>query len=154
MPPLPRPLYVDVTTSWEEAARHPHGTTRTERGLVAALAAMPEAGIRFFRFDRNGGVFVAVSAEEAHAAARTAPLPDRRRDPRPSERSRIGELGISIETWVRTKVRAPLRRWLATRKSASDSDPRQLGFGPCGPIAPFQLRAGQRAFVCRRNAAA
>jgi glycosyltransferase involved in cell wall biosynthesis len=123
MPPLTRSLYVDVTTSWEEAGRHAHGTTRTERGLVTALAAMPDAGVRFFRFDRNAGVFVAVPAEEAFAAANAAPLPDRRRNPRQEKRSRAREFGVSIETWFRTMVRAPVRRWLASRRSAPPAAP-------------------------------
>ncbi len=59
---MPR-LWVDLTTSWEERGRIAHGTTRVERGIVGAFAALGDPGIGFVAFDRASQRFRPITPE-------------------------------------------------------------------------------------------
>ena len=74
-------LFVDVTTTWQERGRHPHGTTRVERGLVAALARQSDGDVVFFR--RDGASFVPISHDDALSAANAPTTGDLGRQPQP-----------------------------------------------------------------------
>src|SRR5205085_11903899 len=74
-------LYVDLTTTWQEQGRHPHGTTRVERGIVAALARRDDPAIVFFR--RDGAGYALASARDALAAATAPTQPELGREPQP-----------------------------------------------------------------------
>jgi glycosyltransferase involved in cell wall biosynthesis len=74
-------LYVDVTTTWQERGRHPHGTTRVERGIVTALARRADPSITFFR--RDGSSFLTVPAQDVIAAATAPTQGDPGRNPQP-----------------------------------------------------------------------
>lgn len=112
-PSLP-PLFVDLTTAFQERGRIAHGTVRVERELVGALAERAiasRADLRFCRFDPAAHRFVAVTAEEALAVARAATEPERRRTPRPAWRSHpLMQLGRRLERFVRTEIRDRFRR--------------------------------------------
>src|ERR1700687_4901009 len=79
MDPLPS-LYVDLTTTLEEKGRHPHGTTRVERSIVAALAEIERPDIGYFIFSRATGRFACVSRQEALALATAPTLGETRRE--------------------------------------------------------------------------
>ncbi|MFD2183772.1 glycosyltransferase family 4 protein [Rhodoplanes azumiensis] len=114
LPSSPPPLFVDLTTAFQERGRIAHGTVRVERELVGALAERAIAGrddLRFCRFDPAAHRFVAVTAEEALAVARAATEPERRRTLRPAWRSHpLLQLGRRLERFVRTEIRDRFRR--------------------------------------------
>ncbi|MFL9825816.1 glycosyltransferase [Rhodoplanes sp. SY1] len=114
VPSSPPPLFVDLTTAFQERGRIAHGTVRVERELVGALAERAIAGrddLRFCRFDRAAHRFVALTAAEALAAVRAPTEPERRRAPRPAWRSHpLMQLGRRLERFVRTAIRDRFRR--------------------------------------------
>lgn len=113
-------LYVDVTTAWQEASTHPHGTTRVERGVVDALAKLDLAHVRFFRFERAAGRYVAVPTEAAGTLADSVPQADGRRELRRPP-GRLGIAARRLEKWVRRSLRDPWRRRRALGLSTTPS---------------------------------
>lgn len=105
------PIYVDLTTAFEEQYRIPHGTIRVERKLIEAFVALDRNDVSFCRFDPRTRHFVAMSKQEALAAATTAPVADAKRQPRVSSRRNpvIAELH-KLEVWVRRNIRDRFRR--------------------------------------------
>lgn len=103
-------LLFDLTTAFEERGRHPHGTTRVERGLVAALAEIAPPRVGFVRYDGPLGRFVAVSRARAHSIAATPARAEARRLP-PAARPRAlwPDLRRRVEVWVRDRARPGLR---------------------------------------------
>ena len=83
---MKRRLYVDMTTIFQEIGRHPHGTTRVERGIVGYVARIAPPDVEFVRYDRAIGSFVIVSAEQAAAVATAAAVQDTAREPEPTWR--------------------------------------------------------------------
>ncbi|MFO1062081.1 MAG: glycosyltransferase [Dongiaceae bacterium] len=77
-------LFVDLTTTLEEVGRHPHGTTRVERGIVACLARSAPPDVRFVAWQRAAGRFVEIPAAEAARLATAPAVPDRWRASRPA----------------------------------------------------------------------
>src|SRR5689334_15714787 len=71
-------VVVDLTTAYEEQGRHPHGTTRVERGIVAAFALRREIGS--VRLHRPARRFVPVSPQDAASVATAPTIPDRGRE--------------------------------------------------------------------------
>ena len=76
--PGDRRLYVDITTTLQEQGRIPHGTTRVEGGILAALAAIERPDVSYFAFDRAANRFAAVAREEVARIAATAKSATRR----------------------------------------------------------------------------
>ncbi len=109
-------LWIDLTTTFEERGRHPHGTTRVERGIVAAFAADPAPDISFVAYDRAGRRFIPLRRDAVAAILAAPTRPDRRR-------GRAGR-------WQRRLWALPihLRRLLAP--------PRAATHGPANPFAP------------------
>ncbi len=70
--PDDRRLYVDITTTLQEQRRIPHGTTRVEGGIVAALAARERPGVSYFAYDRAANRFALLAREEAASIALAA----------------------------------------------------------------------------------
>lgn len=114
MPPSPPPLFVDLTTAFQERGRIAHGTVRVERELVGALAERALAGrddLAFCRFDPAARRFVAVAAAEVLAIVRAPTGAERRRAPRPAWRSHpVLQAGRRLERFVRTAIRDRFRR--------------------------------------------
>ncbi len=103
-------LYVDMTTTWQERGRIPHGTTRVERGIIAALAGMDVPNLQLCRYDRRLQRFFPVASGEALEIATAEQLSEVRRQP--ASESRLDALfktGKRIEAWVRRNVRDRLR---------------------------------------------
>ena len=114
-----------MTTTYQEQGRHPHGTTRVERGLIAALAAMGRQDIRFCRFNALTGAFVEIPAAEAARIAAAPTRSEARREPRSKWRSnRLLQLGKDLEGAFRTKIRDPVQSRLLdmVRRSSDRGD--------------------------------
>jgi len=74
-----------------------------------------------------------VSAGAALAAATAKPVAESRRTPPPSTAGPLKQLGRKVEAWVRQRIRAPFRRWLALRGSR-----RQVEAAPGTPAPVFE----------------
>jgi glycosyltransferase involved in cell wall biosynthesis len=108
---MPGKLMVDVTTLIAESGRIAHGTTRVERGIVAALAKINPPGLAFCRFDGLRQRFVGVPGDEvAGVLARPARAEAARQAPRLEAASRLSSHGKRIERLVRDHVGRPARR--------------------------------------------
>lgn len=104
-------LFVDLTTAFEEAGRHAHGTTRVERGLVAALAEMAVPQMAFCRYDRLLDRFVGMTPGQAwRIATRRATDEVGRTAPRPWRSHPFLAARRRLERWVRGRARPRLRR--------------------------------------------
>lgn len=113
-------IIVDLTTAFEERNTIPHGTTRVERKLIEALAALDRADVSFCRFDKRSGQFIPLSKADAFAAATTVPVADARRAARVSTRRYPGVAQLhKLEVWFRRNVRDPIRQ--ARSKAKIDS---------------------------------
>jgi glycosyltransferase involved in cell wall biosynthesis len=105
-----RAIFIDMTTSYQERGRHPHGSTRVERGLVLACAGLNEGKLRFCRFNALTGDFIELPRDEAIAIAAAPTLAEARREPRSRwRRSRLLQVGKDLEGAFRTKLRDPIR---------------------------------------------
>jgi glycosyltransferase involved in cell wall biosynthesis len=108
---LPRhDLLVDLTTIHAERGRHAHGTTRVERGLVAALSEIAPPSVGFCRYDRLLGRFVAVDRRQAQAIATAASFAEARREvPVPTRRHPLRAIRRRAEVWLRSTAQRRLR---------------------------------------------
>jgi hypothetical protein len=114
MSSMPGKLMVDVTTLIAESGRIAHGTTRVERGIVAALAKINPPGLAFCRFDGLRQRFVGVPGDEvAGVLARPARAEAARQAPRLEAASRLSSHGKRIERLIRDHVGRPARRRIA-----------------------------------------
>ena len=119
-----RPLFIDMTSAWQERGRIAHGTTRVERGIVAGLAGMGVPDLQFCRYDRGQSRFIPVAREAALEAATAKEVPERRRGPVPSwRRHALTEAGKRAEAWVRHNIRDPFRARRARSAPAADETP-------------------------------
>lgn len=110
---VPR-LFLDLTTAYSERGRHPHGTTRIERGLSSAIAKLDRPDIGFCRYSRSLARFVPVSRAEVLQIATLAPRAELRRNAGPAVRRHpLVNAGRRLEAWVRAAVRNPVRNGLA-----------------------------------------
>lgn len=109
------PIYVDVTTNWQEAGKHPHGTTRVSASLIAALCRSGRADVRFFRFDRAAGRFLFLTSPQALEVVERRPVSNVRREGR--RRALTTAAGRRAEAWFRFRIRDPFRRWLASLRA-------------------------------------
>ncbi len=103
-------LLVDLTTIHEERGRHAHGTTRVERGLVAALGEIAPPSVGFCRYDRLLGRFLTVGRAEARTIATAPSFAEARREaPASSRRHPLRAARRHAETWLRSTARRQLR---------------------------------------------
>jgi glycosyltransferase involved in cell wall biosynthesis len=113
------PLYVDLTTISQQIGRHPHGTTRVERGIVAELVRRQAPGIAFVVYSRAAGRFALVPAEEAHRIATAPALPERWRELVPAWRRHPLVMRARL---LRRHLRACWQRLHATPCAAHPGD--------------------------------
>jgi hypothetical protein len=113
-------LYIDLTTSFQEKGRHPHGTTRVERSIVAAFAAMARPDVFFFSYGRPTGCFTIVAPEDALELATAPTFAEKQRElPTPCRR-RPFTLVRDIWRRVRPGTRASCGRRSPVPPAAAD----------------------------------
>jgi glycosyltransferase involved in cell wall biosynthesis len=111
---MPRRLYIDLTTAFEERHRIPHGTIRVERSLVGALVARGASEVAFCRFNAPTQRFVLMAPDEVRATVTTQAVAEARRDvpavPIKAAPSRLRRAGLAVEHFVRREIRGRFRR--------------------------------------------
>jgi glycosyltransferase involved in cell wall biosynthesis len=104
-------LYIDLTTAFQEYGRHPHGTTRVERSIVAAFAEAERPDIVFFAYSRSTNRFSLVSRLEAFALATAPTLAELRRELDPNwRRHPLAILARDAKRWLRPRIMNLLSR--------------------------------------------
>jgi glycosyltransferase involved in cell wall biosynthesis len=117
-------LYVDLTTAWQERGRIAHGTTRVERGIVAALAALNVPQLQFCRYERARRSFLPVERSEALQVVATKEVPEARRNPPAKWRKHsILAMGKRMEVWIRRNIRDRLQQGTSEETLARNSTP-------------------------------
>jgi glycosyltransferase involved in cell wall biosynthesis len=119
-------LYVDMTTIAQEIGRHPHGTTRVERGIVATLARNEAPDSAFVVYSRATGGWSAMSAELALDIATAPTVPEVMREPEPAWRLH------PLIMWARSLRRRARTLWQRPSIEAAPAQAPEDPFVPGG----------------------